>query len=109
MGHAMVGVAYWVKKSRSLPPADSNYRPYQLSLFLLVFVTLCEHAPAYRGGSFLLHREQRHRLRRVAASYTLSAGVDFRATHGIRYALCQADIRLASSRMFIAAFLSLLW
>ena len=42
-----------------------------------------ERTPAYRGGSFLLQREQRHGLQRVAAAYTLSTGVDSRATHGI--------------------------
>lgn len=43
----------------------------------------CERIPAYRGGSFLLQREQHHGLQRVAAAYTLSTGVDFRAPHGI--------------------------
>ena len=42
-----------------------------------------ERPPAYRGGSFLLQREQRHGLQRVAAAYNLSTGVDSRATHGI--------------------------
>lgn len=42
----------------------------------------CERTPAYRGGSFLLQREQHHLLRRVMATYTLSTGVDSRATHG---------------------------
>ena len=41
-----------------------------------------ERTPAYRGGSFLLQREQRHGLQRVAAAYNLSTGVDSRATHG---------------------------
>lgn len=46
----------------------------------------CERTPAYaslRGGGFLLQREQHYILRRVAATYTLSTGVDSRATHGI--------------------------
>ena len=42
-----------------------------------------ERTPAYRGGSFLLQREQHYILRRVAATYTLSTGVDSRASHGI--------------------------
>lgn len=42
----------------------------------------CERTPAYRGGSFLLQREQHHLLRRVMATYTLFTGVDSRATHG---------------------------
>ena len=67
-----------------------------------------ERTPAYRGGSFLLQREQRHGLQRVAAAYNLSTGVDSRATHGI-FGLRQVDIRLASSRIFMAAFLSRLW
>ena len=46
-------------------------------------VRKCERTPAYRGGSFLLQREQRHGLQRVAAAYTLSTGVDSRAPHGI--------------------------
>ena len=46
-------------------------------------LTFCERTPAYRGGSFLLQREQRHWLRRATATYTLSTGVDSRATHGI--------------------------
>ena len=44
---------------------------------------MSERTPAYRGGSFLLQREQRHGLQRVAAAYTLSTGVDSRAPHGI--------------------------
>ena len=43
-------------------------------------------------------------LRGTAAAYTLSTGVPVRPA--VRYALCQATIRLASSRIFIAAFLS---
>ena len=39
-----------------------------------------ERTPAYRGGSFLLQREQRHGLQRVAAAYTLHRRIiEFRA------------------------------
>jgi len=45
-------------------------------------IPMSERTPAYRGGSFLLQREQRHGLQRAAAAYTLSTGVDSRAPHG---------------------------
>ena len=56
-----------------------------LAIFMARCIKLfsCERTPSYRGGSFLLQREQHHGLRRVAAAYTLSTGVDSRATHGI--------------------------
>ena len=41
-----------------------------------------ERTPAYRGGSFLLQREQHYELRGATMTYTLSTGVDSRATHG---------------------------
>ena len=43
------------------------------------------HLTAYRGGSFLLQREQRPISEETESSYTLSTGLDFRSPYGILF------------------------
>ncbi len=108
-----IAAVSWLSSSWWAAAFCSHFFPSAKPVSFLAYLMkykLRERTPAYRGESFLLQREQHHWLRRVATTYTLSTGVDSRASHGILWSdLHQADIRLASSLMFIAAFLSRLW